>query len=207
MKKVTTVLLLSGLLLIPFVSLALEEGGTTSSVYTASSTRKDGKNTVREGLEGRKEAIKQAVEEKREEIAEKVKERLAEHISKVIERHNAALTRLENVARRIESRITKMEAEGVDVAKSKELLATAKMKITEASVSIAAVKPKADQVLAGDIRTLYPELKDLISVAKEDLKEAHAALIDVIKNLKPGQNKPQDVSKHSSSTAATSTSN
>ena len=200
MKKASIVILLSALMLLPMTSFA-----DTSTSSSATTTRKSPKESVKDHIDERKEAIKQAVAEKREEIAEKVRTRLSDHILRVVERHNAALSRLNNLAERIESRIGKMDTEGASTTKVKELLTIAKTKISEAEVSVAAISTKSKEMLAGDIRALYPELKEVIEVSKNDLKEAHAALVDVILNLRPGQNKPKG--SNQATTTATTTNN
>ena len=224
LKIISTVIL--GLMLLPIASFA-ETGSTTSTTTRASikteieKRREEAKNKIdqnkqefelrkeeiKQGMETKREELKQKVEERKQMIDSKIEERLSKFISKLEERFNSAIERLEILVTRIESRIAKMDEEDIDTTKAKELLTEAKGKIEIAKTSILAIGTKADEVLAGDTRALYPELKTVVEKAKSDIKSAHEALINVVRELKPGFNKSRDGrDKNATSTATTTNS-
>jgi hypothetical protein len=160
--------------------------------------------TIKDRISEKKDEVKSKIEEKRGEVQDKIKARVDEFTKKVIERYEAALDRLVNLAARIDSRIAKFEAEGTNQAKAKELMVTAKAKIEIAKTSIANIKAgiyatstaSTTSVTASSTATTTPSLKPgfdrlrlVMQKAKTDLKAAHAALVEVVKNIKPGRNK------------------
>ena len=157
--------------------------------------RKSGNDSIRDQMEAKREALKTAVEERRDTAINKIKDRIADFTDKVIKRFEAALERLEKLATRIESRIAKMEAEGIDVVEAKELLLAAEAKIEIAKTSVAEISLPLQDVISDTgtttaaIKGKYESLRAEIVKAKEDIKAAHAALVEVILNLKPGFNK------------------
>jgi len=88
-----------------------------------------------------------------------------------------------------------MEANNIDVKKAKELLVVAKIKIETAKTSALGISLESQVVASSTatstaaIKVDFENIKNQIETAKTDVKTAHAALVDVIVNLKPGQNK------------------
>lgn len=148
---------------------------------SASTTRGDLKDKVQERMEAKKA-----------ELESGVKERFGLFIDRVMDRFNAVMDRFDKIVLRIESRISKIKSEGGKTEEVEALLTTAKGKMDVAKASIAEIKSKADLAIAGDLKALYPSVREQIKKAKEDVKLAHEALVDVIKNLKPGANKTED---------------
>ena len=192
-------LLLSGviimLMVLPVVSFA--ETSTSSANVEKGST-------IRDKIEAKKEALKNSVEERRQNALNKIIERVNQFVQNIIERFDAATNRLEKLADRINSRITKMEARNVDVAKAKELLAAAKAKIETAKISVTGIAGATiDTSLSTTtvaVKKDFGIIKTKIEKAKEDIKAAHAALVEVVNNLKPGQNKLEKENKTASTT-------
>lgn len=207
---------------VAIAALMLPIGAFADASTTATSTRrfedrkqeiqqkKDEFREKKEGIKGeieaRKEEIKAKVEERREAVAEKVKERLDKFMQNVIERFSAAQDRLEELANRIDSRLQKMEAEGVNVSSQKTKLAEAKAKIAALGTSIATLETKSKEVVSGDTRALYPELKTSVEGVKAEIKAAHASLVDIVESMK-GMSGKKVAPKTASTTTATSTQN
>jgi hypothetical protein len=155
------------------------------------------KEAVKQNVASRTEEIKNNVAERRQNVASKMEERLIKFVSNVIERLNAAADRLDVLTQRINSRITKMEAKNIDVKEAKNLLVTAKAKIETAKASIALITLNTDpstssgqaaSTTASTLKSAFGVTKLQIEKAKQDLKAAHAALVDVVNSLKPGKN-------------------
>lgn len=150
---------------------------------------------MKKELEDRKENIRGEVEKRREENLQKIQEKASKFIKNVLERYEAAIERIEKLASRIETRITKMESDQIDVKKAKELMLIAKVKIETAKTSVAGVKLDAELVSTSTATTTsafkadFQKFRTQLENAKKDIKAAHAALVEVINNLKPGLNK------------------
>lgn len=182
-------------LLMPISAFAREEevriNASTSAEVKATTSPREKLNELREKAQEKKDQIKEKVDSKREETQNRVKDRLDSFIKTVIERLTAATERFDKIALRIESRITKLESEGVDESKAKELLVTAKTKISVAKAGISNIHIAASSTVATstDLKVNYQAIKDAVEKSKEDLKAAQSALVEVIRNMKPGQNK------------------
>lgn len=201
--KIITILAI-GLAMLPIVSYA-ENASSTNQIRTKEELQEmrekaeDRKETIKEEMERRKEEVQNQIQERREELQNKVENKIADFILKISNRYGAAIERLEGIAERIESRIIKLEDQGINQTKAKELVLEAREKITTAKASLtligdweAEMKSVASSTAsstASNIKSRFPELKNLIAGGKEDIKEAHAALVEVIKNIKPGLNK------------------
>lgn len=155
------------------------------------------KESLKQEMEQRKETIKNSIEERRQNIADKIEVRTSQFVQNVIKRLNAAADRLDILMQRIESRIAKIKERNIDTSAAEELLSVAQSKISEAKTSIAAIsfQPNTDSDSASAsttndvIKEAFESTRVQIELAKQNLKEAHSALVDVIKNLKPGDNK------------------
>ncbi len=115
----------------------------------------------------------------------------------------ATIERLENIAKRIESRIAKVEAAGGTAAESRAALAEARNHLSLAKTSIAAF---ASVDLSGsDVRAKYNRVKAVAAEAKIHIRETHRALMRAVVSLKPGFRTSNATSTRATSTA-TSTS-
>ncbi len=161
------------------------------------------KETIKSEIDAKKESIKNSVEERRQNAVNKIKERINKFVENVVARYEAATNRLETLADRIESRITKIESRNIDVIEAKELLTVARSKIETAKISVANIASTTSisslASTTGAIKKEFEDIKTQMERAKEDIKIAHAALVNVVENLKPGDNKMRN------STTATST--
>jgi len=150
------------------------------------------KAEVEAEIDARRTEAKENIKDTRTDTKEVVKEKRAEikgtivkaALEKAVRRLAAAILRLETIASRIESRINKFEALGVDMAHSKTALGGAWLKIDEAKALVAALKNTAleSRVTKDKLETLRQEVKN----AHDGVKAAHAALVDVINSMKPG---------------------
>lgn len=188
-KEKMFLFLIISLLISPNLSLAQNSDTTNSK-----------RATIKEQLEAKKEEIKSSVAERRENVANKIQERAFNFVEKVKERLEAAINRLEVLAQRIESRITKMKEAGISTTEAEKLLKIAKDKINKAEENVSLISLTTDlptttsSTTSEILRSAFATSKSQIEQAKKDLKSAHAALVDVINSLKPGYNKLKAVS-------------
>lgn len=200
--------MLISLLTIPNFSFAQSSTDNTEDNNQTQAEQK--KETIRDRIETRKEevkqdvaskteAIKNSVQERKQTITDKMEEQVNKFTERLRERYDAAVNRLDVLTLRIESRIAKIKAVDIDVSEAEELLIDAKDKIATAKASIALIgtpettttdsTTSTDSSTVNALKNSFGETRAQVAKAKEDLKEAHAALVDVINGLKPGQNK------------------
>lgn len=164
------------------------------------------RETIKNAIETKKNIVRDEMQERRERAIESIRERLNNFTEKIVERFEAAIERLEELASRIDSRIAKMEIENIDVKKAKELMAVAKIKIETAKTSALGIGLESQVVASSTATTTaaikvdFENIKNQIEKAKTDIKAAHAALVDVVANLKPGQNKKATTTVETTST-------
>lgn len=163
----------------------------TEGVGTKVDLEKKKRETIKDEIEAKRESIKNSVEERRQNATNKIKERIDQFVQNIVDRYEAAVNRLEKLAERIDSRISKMEADKIDVKKAKELMVTAKSKIATAKTSIASITTTigTNATTTALMKEEFKAIKIQVEKAKEDIKAAHQALIKVVENLKPGKNK------------------
>ncbi|MFH0804027.1 MAG: hypothetical protein V1896_00275 [Candidatus Zambryskibacteria bacterium] len=201
-NKSLLILVIVSLLILPGLSFAQstasgntesEDGGKAKEVRTIKDEIENKKQILRQEMASRTDAIKSSVQERRQNAVDKVIERINQFVSNIIKRYDAATNRLEILADRIDSRITKIESGNIDVSKAKELLTVARAKIEIAKAGVNDIASTTSNTTFGSttatVKKDFEVIKIQIEKAKEDIRVAHAALIDVVENLKPGQNK------------------
>ena len=136
---------------------------------------------MKEHLEERKADLEQKQEEniKRYEerqvrLEESAKHRVSAYIERIIRRFNAAVERLDKISERITSRIEKFEEQGKDMTTARELLRKADEKLLLTHEALDQFTNETSALLeTEDPKTAF-----------ESMKEAHSALIEVIRAIK-----------------------
>lgn len=197
-KNIFNIVLLAVIVCFPFVSFAQntleEQNREREQIREEANEQKEEalqkRETIREELQAKKEAVMNSVEERKQNAIERVQERLDQFVANVIKRFEAAVERLNTLSERIESRIAKLKSENIDVAESEKLLTEAKSKIETAKTNISKIVITVDgEITIESLKTAFGETRKQIESVKSDIKSAHAALVDVIESLKPGQAK------------------
>jgi hypothetical protein len=124
----------------------------------------------------------------------------------ILKPYEKALADLQGLATRVDSRISKLQAQGLDMSAANILLTTATADITIAQNDLADLtnalnsqqQNATSTVPTTTRKTLLNNLKNEAVKFKNDLKTAQADLVKVIESLKPGQ-------KMASSTESAST--
>lgn len=139
------------------------------------------RESVTEKFSAQKERTKQKTEETR-------KVRVRAYLGRVAGRTGIAITRLERIADRIDSRLDKLQEKGTDVSDYRTLLETAETKITGAKLDAENAKIKIEEMMNSgeDAKTIFQQIKDELNKVKQAVKGAHSALVDVIAAIKPG---------------------
>lgn len=127
-----------------------------------------------------------ALKEKRQALMEDLRKKLAEglrlRILKSLEKLDDTLTRIENINGRIEQRIARIEASGVNPITVKDLLTVAKDQDVLARQAIQAARTA---IASATISTSTDKnaLKDTLEEAKQSVKDARTATVDAISAL------------------------
>ena len=117
--------------------------------------------------------------EKRVEMQQGLAKRKAEHVGKVL---MATIERLEKIVARVESRIEKLKAEGVDTTMSAGYAAEAKVHLDKARLALGAF---SSLTLSFDkARENFGAVRDVAAEVKMHLKEAHTSLAKAVRSLK-----------------------
>lgn len=167
----------------------------------ATSTRENVRNEIKQIIASTTDKIRELRDEKKAQVEAKIQEiktkyqenrkaRIAAYVEKIINRHNAAINRLTELADRIEARIAKLETNKINTSDAKVRLAAARTKILAAAEATTKIQPAADTALqATDLKVAFETVKQTISDSSDALKTAHVALVDAINSLKPGVDK------------------
>ncbi len=114
----------------------------------------------------------------------KMKAAVDRHAGLIRERFSNAITHLEKLMARIDSRITKLKDEGVDVSAVVALQTDAESAIVSAQADIKAVRDYMSNVTDQSNReTVKAEIEPLIKSAQESIREAHSAVRNLVKSL------------------------
>lgn len=116
----------------------------------------------------------------------KVRANLDIVVRNMVARLTAAVERFDNIASRIDSRLEKLRSEGKDVSAAVALQVTAKAKIADAKVAIAAiVKPSlSEAAMREELKAAFESIRAKVTEANMAVNEAHKALRAVVAAMK-----------------------
>ncbi len=113
------------------------------------------------------------------------------YMKRTVNRFNAAIERLLILSDRISSRLDKLSAQGIDESEARAKLQTAQNDVFEAQNKIDTLSASTTTNLNQDdstVRTSSENFKQNAENALISLKDAHSALVEVMKSIKPGFN-------------------
>ena len=164
-----------------------------ATATTSGGTRNDVRTQIKDVRTETRQNVKDIRSDARDEIKAKQetlrRARLNREVEKIYKRFMAAVERLRKLADRIESRIMKFEEQGRDMASSKAKLTEARTKIDKARIDTEAILGTgvSQTSTTTGIDTALQNLRGAVNTAKESVKTAHAALVDVVNGMKPGR--------------------
>lgn len=140
-------------------------------------------------IQGRFDDKREEVQVRRQGYQERLSDKLQEKLSAFWERAAARIERiigrLVQLAERIEERLTRLSDAGKDVSEQRELLAQARTEIDEARAALRAASAEVDDIIANNVpREAFAQLRDLHRRVMIQVREAHQALIEVIKSIR-----------------------
>lgn len=125
--------------------------------------------TLRDGVE--RGEWNERMQEMRKKFSERIESNVKIHIENNFVRFEAVYNRLVKLADRIDSRLAKLKADGIDVSVSAKFLAAARTDLSEAKTAIASLKSNWTE-------TLNTETDDTVdNSAFEKCKEANGGII------------------------------
>jgi ABC-type transporter Mla subunit MlaD len=119
---------------------------------------------------------------RRIELQQNIANRQAEHAGKKL---MATIERLEGIATRVESRIEKAEALGVNASSSITALAEARSHLSEARIALEAFS--SVELTSEKLSENFERIRAAGAEVKEHLRLAHQSLVEAIRSLKPGR--------------------
>ncbi len=111
------------------------------------------------------------------EIRDQRKELARQHVGKIEQRYAIAVKQFDNLATRIQSRIDKIKANGIDASKAEAALALAQAAIAQAKTDAQALADLRAQVNSGDeAKALRAQIEAAVKKVNASIKAAHSAL-------------------------------
>lgn len=138
-------------------------------------------NTVQEE---RAEDRMERKEERQSKIAEVVQNRIVNLADNVVSRFNATAKRLENIMNRLDSRIVKLNAQGVDTTTAQDQLNKAKTSLGMANDQIANIPSVRDAIGSESPRETFARVRSQLFAIRDNLIASHKGLIDTVLLLK-----------------------
>lgn len=193
MKKILLVFSLLAVFSVPSYAATASPSSGIQAVQERVQARKE---TLQERIEQHRLEIQNRVEERKERLASRaseVRRRLTERRREIIRRHfrrmmlrfKAAIARLERIASRIESRLTKMEDGGIDVSSLKVDLIAGREDLAVAEGLLEDLEDKVEEALESeDPKAEFEVIKDTVVEARDLLKSVHQQLVAIISQMK-----------------------
>lgn len=128
---------------------------------------------------------RQEIREVRKAALERnIQERIINLTQNVIDRLNAGIHRMENIAVRLESRITKMKTEGYNTAAAEAKLENAQSMLRVAKTVFSESRSAQQAVSSDNPREAFKEIRAQVQGAQELLKQTHALLKETVALLR-----------------------
>lgn len=144
---------------------------------------------ARDSLKVRHQELSQQWHDRKANLSERRKQNIKSHIERIIERMNQAVDRLTDMADKIEYRVSRAEEHtGANADTLRSLLQEARSAIARADTMLdtVAVELRAAPDTANPADALGKAREELEQV-KAALREAHAALVEIVVEMKKGQ--------------------
>lgn len=177
MKKLLALSLITISLSFPGRAEASPSATESANTASSSASRIERIQTLKETIAARKNLLLQQKESKKEENQNRLSERRRIRIRNLYQlmrrRIAAAISRLSKITARLETRLSLMTEEGLDIQTASPLVTEAKTKLAEATASLEAIDGGLEDVLTSeDPLANFREVKELI-------KETHLLLVDI----------------------------
>lgn len=124
-------------------------------------------------------------EEKQERFSEKKKLVIQKYFDKMVKRIEKALERLTNIAGRIATQLTKMEAKGMDVAQLRTRLGEANTLRDQARTKLETARTTIAAILASESlpKEKFSEVKVVVREVVDLVKQTHRAYREIVQDI------------------------
>lgn len=161
--------------------------GAKAQIEAAMKERKNALEAAKEKIDAIKEQLKNQREDTKNKIQERVEKRIETKKDKVLKNFTEAIKNLDNLLARVNSRISKIELGGINMSVQKALVASSTNAISIAKSEYSKLANLIPENITKEERkTILANIKDQSEKTKEAIKNAHASIVDIIKNLKVG---------------------
>jgi hypothetical protein len=154
----------------------LEEREATIEATRASTS------TEREAI---KEEMAEQKAERRAALSERASERITNLAANVSNRMDAAAARIQDIITRLETRIEKLEAAGLDVSEANDALQSAQISLNAAVNNLATIDVTVQTAISSeDPRSSWTSVKTAYQNIREQLRTAHTEIKASVQALK-----------------------
>lgn len=123
--------------------------------------------------------------ERRVTLTEEQQNRFINLVRNVHARMDAAIGRLENITGRLETRIAKLEAQGVDTSRALQPLNDAKNKLAEARAVLDTAKADAEDGIISDTpREAFKPAREQFATIRQSIRDAYILVRESVTALK-----------------------
>ncbi|MCE9629009.1 MAG: hypothetical protein K8Q91_03370 [Candidatus Vogelbacteria bacterium] len=148
----------------------------------------------------KRDLLKDEREMRRGKVDDLKKDRIEAYASRITRRLTAAIERISSLIDRVEERLTKADAKGIDITKAQGLISEARTNLSEAKVGLADFQAKvSDLVTTSTPGESFVKAKEAAGTVITKIKTAHAKIVEAITSLKADlKDSPDDQSDDSS---------
>lgn len=162
-------------------------------VNTLKQTATENRNEIKNQIASSTKEVKNLKQELRSAAEIRINKKLTDQKIKISDSFEKAIQNEKNLIERIDSRISKMQAENIDTASSSALLDLAKTKMVSAEIELKNFEnilseniPSATSTQLTTRKTLLENIRNESEKTKTLIKEIHSMIIDTISSLKKG---------------------
>lgn len=150
------------------------------------------KNELREKVEEHKKERELKKEEYKAHLSLSAQVRVGQYVERIVFRMDTAIVRLEQIAKRLETRIEKIEGQGVDVSEAKVDLRNIYVLIEDAHEYVELIGDVSTEVLTSEKpKEQAQEIREAVGLAKDSIVTIHKALSETVQNIKVGIEKKE----------------
>ncbi len=185
----------------PFLVYAISGGAPRrGEVREARQDIRDERQVLRQNAEKQREAMYDEFRVKREEFRDNARERIdalkqkfgevrakriEDFFENMVGKFENTLDRLNSLADRIDAHLAKLTGVGKGTSQLEEKLELARGKMKDAELALTDAKTKFNAMSSStDPKQEFKDVKVLVQEVAKKIKEAHAALVDVINSIK-----------------------
>jgi chromosome segregation ATPase len=140
---------------------------------------------IRDRFSDRREDVEEKRQEHLDRLSDHLQDKLIAFWKRAATRMERIIDRLSGLADRLEERVAKLHENGVDVSEARSQLGQAREEIEQARETLRAASAEVEDIIANNPpREAFQKLRDLHKRVRTQIREAHRALIEVIRTIR-----------------------